>query len=287
MQSDYPRQTTPVVIWLISALVAAFVLELILLSPWLGGIGPTLVNNLVLTTGNLHGGKIWTLFTHSLVHSTGNPLHLLFVLLGLFFVGRELEPILGARRFLGLYTGSILTGGLLWGLVNWVHGGVHLGAGAALIGFLVVLAGVQPALQLSMFFIPVSFGIRHVIYVLLGMNALGLLFYEVQGSPVPLGLTPSAQLGGMLAGWLYFRFVYTNRGLDRAPGFTLPSWLRRMKPAPKAAPKPAFIPSRKAPPSLRAEVDRILDKISHSGMASLTEEERGILDEVSRRRRTN
>jgi hypothetical protein len=35
------------------------------------------------------------------------------------------------------------------------------------------------------------------------------------------------------------------------------------------------------------EVDRILDKISESGMAALTEEERRVLDEVSRRRRSN
>jgi hypothetical protein len=35
------------------------------------------------------------------------------------------------------------------------------------------------------------------------------------------------------------------------------------------------------------EVDRILDKISASGMAALTEEERRVLDEVSRRRRSN
>lgn len=35
------------------------------------------------------------------------------------------------------------------------------------------------------------------------------------------------------------------------------------------------------------EVDRILDKISAEGMASLTAEERKVLDEVSRKHRSN
>ena len=35
------------------------------------------------------------------------------------------------------------------------------------------------------------------------------------------------------------------------------------------------------------EVDRVLDKISAHGMSSLTAEERRLLDEVSKRRRTN
>jgi len=35
------------------------------------------------------------------------------------------------------------------------------------------------------------------------------------------------------------------------------------------------------------EVDRVLDKISEQGIASLTSAERELLDEVSRRRRSN
>ena len=35
------------------------------------------------------------------------------------------------------------------------------------------------------------------------------------------------------------------------------------------------------------EVDRILDKISARGMNALTDEERRVLDEVSRKRRSN
>lgn len=279
MQGDYPRRTTSVVIWLISALIGAFVLELILLSPWLGTTGTDLVNRLVLSIPNLREWHVWTLASHSLVHSTGNPFHLLFIVLGLYFVGRELEPILGARRFLGVYAGTILLGGLTWAAVNWSHGGTHIGAGSALIGFLVVLAGVHPALQVSMFFFPVSFNIRHVLYALLALNALGLLFYEIRGAAVPLGLTPSAQLGGMLAGWLYYRYFHANQDMDRAPGLNLPSWLRNWRrPPAKAQPGTSLRP--KPAPKLGAEVDRILDKINSQGFGSLTDQEKRTLDEA-------
>jgi len=149
MHGDYPRRTTSAVIWLISALIAAFVLELVLLSPWLGASGRDLVAKFPLTIDNLQHGRLWTLLTHSFLHSTGNPFHILFTILGLVFIGRELETLLGSRRLLGVYAGAILLSGLCWTAINWVHGGAHIGAGAALFGFLVVLAGVNPGLQLT------------------------------------------------------------------------------------------------------------------------------------------
>jgi membrane associated rhomboid family serine protease len=278
MHGDYPRRTTSAVIWLISALIAAFVLELVLLSPWLGASGRDLVAKFPLTIDNLQHGRLWTLLTHSFLHSTGNPFHILFTILGLVFIGRELETLLGSRRLLGVYAGAILLSGLCWTAVNWVHGGAHIGAGAALFGFLVVLAGVNPGLQLTLFFFPVSFGIRHIVYAVVAVDVLCLVFYEIGGAPVPLGLTPSADLGGMLAGWIYFRYLHANNGWDRAPTLELPKWLRR-EPKPVSSKLPAA-PSRKSSPQLRAEVDRILDKINSHGFGALTDEEKRVLDEA-------
>lgn len=281
MQGDYPRRTTPVVIWLISALLAAFVLELILLSPWLGSSGAAVMRYLPLTIGGLQSGYVWTLVTHSFLHSTDNPFHILFTVVGLVFVGRELEALLGPRRFLGLYAGGILLGGLAWAAVNWLHGGVHIGAGSALFAFLVVLAGIHPSLELTLFFLPISFRIRHVVYVILAVDVLGLLFYEISGARPPLGLTPSAHLGGMLAGWIYFRFLHAGQGWDQAPGLALPAWLKwRPKRPATLAPKPPASRSGRPTPQLRAEVDRILDKINSHGFGALTEEEKRLLDEA-------
>jgi membrane associated rhomboid family serine protease len=278
MHGEYHRPSTPVVIWLVSALLAAFVLELVLLSPWLGASGAAVMHYLPLTVEGLRSGYVWTLFTHSLLHSTDNPFHILFTIVGLIFIGRELEAVLGPRRLLAVYVAAILTGGLAWAAVNWTHGGVHIGAGSAILAFLVVLAGVHPHTEMTLFFFPVNFRIRHLVYAALAIDVLGLLFYEISGARAPLGMTPSAHLGGMLAGWIYFRYFHAGNGWDRAPGMALPAWLRwpkRTRPTP-SSPGPA----RRSNLPLRAEVDRILDKINSQGFGALTEEEKRVLDEA-------
>ncbi len=266
-------------VWLVSTLIAAFVLELVLLSPWLGNSGAGIVNRLTLTIPGLQHGHLWTLVTHGLLHSTGNPFHILFTILMLVFIGRELEPLLGARRFLAVFVAAIALGAIAWAAVNWVHGGVLIGAGAAVLGLFVVLAILSPQMEMSLFLIPVTFRPKHLIYVLLALDGFGLLFYEIMGASPPLGLNPSAHLGGMLAGWLYCRFLHANQGWDRAPGFTLPAWLRR-GPKQAASTLASAVTARKASPQLRAEVDRILDKINSEGFGALTAEEKRSLDEA-------
>jgi membrane associated rhomboid family serine protease len=279
MGDPYPRKATSAFIWLISALVAAFVLELILLSPWLGATGPALVSQFPLTIGSLQSWHLWTLLTHSLLHSTANPLHILFTVVTLGFIGRELEPRLGSQRFLAAFVGAILSGALLWTAVHWTHGGTHIGAGAGLLGLFIVLAGISPHMEMGLFLLPVTFRLQHFVYVILALDVFGLLFYEILGSPAPLGITPSANLGGMLAGWLYLRFLHADPGTIRPAGFTLPAWLRRW---PKSKPSTSSRPtsSGKPTPQLRAEVDRILDKINSEGFGALTPREKRALDEA-------
>lgn len=275
-RDDYPRRTTSAVVWIVSALVAAFVLELILLSPSLGSAGAVVMKFLPLSVEGLSHGYVWTLVTHGFLHSTGNPFHILFTILGIVFVGREIEAVVGSRRFLGIFAGALFVGGLGWAAVNWTHGGGHIGAGSAVFAFLVVLAGIHPHLEMTLLFFPVHFRIKHLVLALIVVDVLGLLFYEISGAPPPLGLTPSAHLGGMLAGWVYFRFLHAGNGWDRAPGWSLPAWLRW--PKRRAGTKTSPSPSAKTTPHLRAEVDRILDKINSQGFGALTEEEKRILD---------
>lgn len=277
LRPHYPRQATSVLVWLVATIVAAFVLQLVLLSPWFGS-GTARVNPLALTIPGLSDGYGWTLVTHSFLHDT-HSLHLLFTLLGLIFVGRELEPVLGSRRFLGVYAGAIILGGLAWTAVHWRYGGGHLGAGAGVYGLLVVLAGVYSEMKMKVFLIPLTVRLKHIVFTLLGLDLGGLLLYELRGADVPLGLTPSAHLGGMLAGWLYIRYLHARNGWDRDTSFSLPAGLGspiRKDPIPPTI----DLPRRRPVADLRANVDQILDKINSHGFGSLSVEERRTLDEA-------
>jgi hypothetical protein len=107
------------------------------------------------------------------------------------------------------------------------------------------------------------------------------------------GVAHLAHLGGLVAGFFYLK-------LDWRPS----SKLDRMRKATRVR-RLAIVPrdegeDETAPPAatgspwarvderrLLDAVDRVLDKISAEGMSSLTAEERRLLDEVSRRHRTN
>src|SRR4051812_9855357 len=94
MRGDYPREKTSVLIWLICAVVAGFLLQVGLSYLWPNG-GQSLVNELSVSVENLRRGHVWALFTHSLLHDQQNLFHIGVNLLGLYFLGRELLPVLG------------------------------------------------------------------------------------------------------------------------------------------------------------------------------------------------
>lgn len=281
IRGDYPQRHTSAVVWLVAALIAAFVIELLLLSPWFGTAGEALISQLRLTVRSVQSGHVWTLLTHSLLHSL-NPIQISFTILGLIFIGREVEPLLGRQRFLAVYTGSILLGALAWTAVHWVHGGVHVGATAGIMGLFVVLTCLYPDQEvdfLILFLIPVSVRPKYLAWGLVALNALGLAIFEIPGTLAPFDYAPSVHLAGMLAGWVYFRYFHANNGWDRAPTVDLPGWMRR-----DAKPAGALSVSgrklEKSATDLRAEVDVILDKINSQGFGALTEEEKRLLDEA-------
>jgi len=281
LRSDYPQRNTSAVVWLVAALIAAFVIELVLLSPWFGAAGEASVSQFRLTVRSIQSGHVWTLLTHSLLHSL-NPIQISFTILGLIFIGREVEPLLGRARFFAVYIASILLGALAWTAVHWVHGGVHVGATAGVMGLFVVLACLYPNQKvdfLILFLFPVTVRPKYLAYGLVILNALGLVIFEIPGTYAPLDYAPSVHLAGMLAGWLYFRYFHANNGWDRVPTMELPGWLRRDgKPADEAIVSGPKL--EKSAADLRAEVDVILDKINSQGFSALTEDEKRILDEA-------
>jgi membrane associated rhomboid family serine protease len=282
MHDDYPRNRTNALTWLISAIVGAFVLQFVFLR-WFNQ-GSALENFLALTVQNIKAGKIWTLVTYSLLHSTSNLLHIVSNLLGIYFLGRVLEPLLGSRRFVWLFVGAVVTGALLWVATHWQGGGAAIGASAGVAGLFVVFACFypnQPMTFLLFFILPVTLKPKYVAMALLALELIGFLFYEIMGGVSPFGssIAHSAHLGGMLAGWIYFRYVHdANWSLKSSrTDIELPRWLKKQAKAPTIAVEPLDTTRRE---DLRAEVDRILDKINSHGFGALTADEKRLLDEA-------
>jgi membrane associated rhomboid family serine protease len=283
MQSDYPRNTTNAVTWLISAMVAVFVLQFVFLR-WFN-LGSSLESGLSLTVDGVKSGKVWTLLTYSFLHSTGNLLHIVGNLVGLYFVGRILEPLLGSRRFVWLFTAAVAAGAALWLATHWqMSGGSAIGASAGVLGLFVVFACFypnQPMTFLLFFVLPVTLKPKYVAIALLAVELLGFAFYEVMhaASPFGSGVGFSAHLGGMLAGWIYFRYIHEAGWRLRKPSsdIELPRWLRKKPKAVAPPPVQIDLTSRE---DLRAEVDRILDKINSDGFGALTADEKRLLDDA-------
>jgi membrane associated rhomboid family serine protease len=286
MRDEYPRERTSALTWLISAIIAGFILQLALGASVFRN-GSRIEELFGLSTATLRQGAVWTLFTHAFLHSTGFIIHGLFNVLALYFLGRELMPMLGARRFMGIFSAATVVGGLLWALTHWRFGAeMHLGTTAAVDALFIVFACFfpnQPVSFLLFFVVPVTLTPKQVAFALAGFALVVFFGYELPGNPLPFDATiaSSAHLGGMLTGYLYYRLIQEGRwfgSADRA-AVDVAQWI---KPAKKtAAPAPVAEATVGAPASredIRAELDRILDKINSHGLASLTVEEKRLLD---------
>jgi membrane associated rhomboid family serine protease len=285
--TDYPRQRTSVLIWLIASILAVFVLQVMFIVLPLGD-RRMISNLLALSVDRLRAGEAWRLLTYAFVHGD-NPLHVAFNLLGLYFAGREVLPLVGPRRFLALFFTTVLAGSLAWSASNWNHGGVLFGASAGVMGVLVTYACFfpdSPIKLLVMFVLPVTVKPKHLVMVLAAFDVVGYFVYEFNHPANTLNIAHSSQLGGMAAGWLFHRLVVEGRWPRRGGvQMELPGWLRRRNKGP-AAPVYKVNVTRSSPvhaasaADLRAEVDRILDKINSQGFGALTPEEKRRLDEA-------
>jgi membrane associated rhomboid family serine protease len=283
MQDSRSSGKTTVLGWLMVAIVAGYVLDTVVMRVFDGG--DLIERFFALSPAALRSGHVWTLFTYGFLHAQGldRLLHIVVNLLGLFFLGRALLPVLGEARFLFVYSAAVILGGVCWAAVNWHSGGSLLGASAGVMALLIVFACLYPNQEMTFllfFVIPVTIKPKYVAYLAAAVDLFGCLAYEIRGSLTPFNYAHSAHLGGMAAGWLYFRFVHSAswRLPSRRATIELPKW---MKQSPKTgASAQSFKVNVGSRENLRAEVDRILDKINSQGFGALTAEEKRILDEA-------
>jgi len=235
---------------------------------------------LALHPGDLALKEPWRwvrLLTYGFVHHWPPQFgHILFNMLGLWFLGRDVESLYGRKEFLRLYLALILVGGLVWAVTGKLRevpeGDTLLGASGAVVGIVLLYALNFPHRTLILFPLPIP-----VRAWVLGLFIVGVdLFRAVSES-----LNPDAEnhvaytvhLAGAAFAFFYYRFRWN---LSRFPGawFSL-DWF---KPRPK-------LRLHEPPPEeldLNEEVDRILEKIHREGEASLTRKERRTLETASR-----
>src|SRR5436309_1141919 len=83
--------------WLIGVNVACFLVQMMTREEgWFTGA-------LILDAGKVMQGQVWRLLTATFLHSTTDPLHILFNMLFLWWFGRQVEDELRSREFLTFY----------------------------------------------------------------------------------------------------------------------------------------------------------------------------------------
>jgi membrane associated rhomboid family serine protease len=227
----------------------------------------------------------WTLITYMFVH--GGLMHILFNMLGLFFFGPPIEARWGSREFLKFYFICGMGGAILSFLFARTH--PIIGASAAVYGVGLAFAMNWPDTPIYIWgIVPIPAKILFSLLVAFS------LFSAFTGRSD--GVAHFAHLGGIVAAFVYMKWDVHRRsaalarwrkGKSRKKLSVVPG--RNDEPA---RPEPSAPGQRSQPSSadeaqLLGELDRVLDKISASGMSSLTPAERKLLDDVSRRYRHN
>jgi membrane associated rhomboid family serine protease len=232
-----------------------------------------------------HGFYPWQLITYQFMHASF--MHLLFnMVFGLWMFGMEVENTWGSKKFLTFY----LLCGVAAGISQLILAPIiepsqtlspTVGASGAVFGVLIAFGMMFPDRYIFIYFLlPIK--AKYFVMILI---ALGVL--SVGGNDNVANL---AHLGGALAGYLYM--LYDIRGFKlKAKVRSMPGWFTPTPKQENAGYKDVVdakvFDIRDAKKDDRADlqthIDSILDKISQSGYQSLTEDEKKILFEASKK----
>ncbi len=247
---------------------------------------------------------LWQPLTYQFIH--GGLSHLFFNLFALWMLGSDVEKEFGARKFIVFYILSGIGAALFHLIVTPMIGpsGPTVGASGSIFGILIAYAMLFPNRSLMIFplFIPIR--AKYFILILIGIDLLG-------GFGANDGIAHFAHLGGAAAGFLLFKFgdqigifrfvdnilgkaknktnsqrqnlgsIFGSRTDDQSKVYKV-NWQKR-DPAPPPPPEKTNNFSVDGEEVTQAKIDEILDKISADGYQSLTEKEKQILFELSRK----
>ncbi|MEO5721878.1 MAG: rhomboid family intramembrane serine protease [Chthoniobacterales bacterium] len=251
----YPVHVTTLLVGLhsIAAIAAAF----------LSAFGVTGILSLLLFDSNAAlSGSVWQLATYAFVHPPSGLIWFAIEMYMLFMFGREVERFIGRRAFITLYLLLLLAPTLLlsvWGLSQRTMIG---GSSAIHFGIFVAFATIYPRVEM---------------FLRIMVKWIALAF----GAILTLQLFASHAWPELTVLWLSIGAAFLFIRM-RGIGPELEWWSgvkEKFQPKPKFKVVPRSSPSRVVEPeNVYESIDPLLDKISKSGINSLTASERRTLD---------
>ena len=232
-----------------------------------------------LSKEGIERGFVWQLLTYQFMHA--GLLHLFFNGWAIYAFGRELETLLGGKKYLALFFSSGIVGGvfqvltaLLW---PQLFGGSVVGASACAFGLVAAFALMFPERELMIlifFVIPVRLRAKTLLIISAVLAGGGVVFSE---SILGGNVANAAHLGGMAMGWFFVRKIMQG-DWSQLTGALRPAAQKEIR-RPSLEP----MPKKSGGDFLADEVDPILDKISAHGIQSLTARERDILESARKK----
>jgi len=233
--------------------------------------------------------EIWQLITYQFMH--GGFMHIFFNMLALWMFGMEVENLWGSKKFLTFY----LVCGVIAGVAQLILPAMFneiqaptIGASGAIFGVLVAFGMLFPDRYIYIYFIlPVKAKYFILFYI-------ALEFYSIPGGGDVAHL---AHLGGALAGFIYVLYDKKSSlsknpfygSTNRSGGKFFDSFknatnvFKKKDDEIEDAEYYDLNNNRNDPEVSQEEIDKILDKISQSGYQNLSEREKKVLFEASKR----
>ncbi|NUN47850.1 MAG: rhomboid family intramembrane serine protease [Candidatus Brocadiae bacterium] len=211
----------------------------------------------------VHRFRIWQVLT--CVFLSHDTLQLLFDMLPIFFFGRMIEETFGKRQLATVCVAGSVLSSLAFVVIAWISGfpgTAWAGATGAVMAILVVSALQWPNTSVIFFFIPMP--LKYLCLLLVAV-------YAAHGVRT-LGVGAAAPLAGAAFGLAYWKLK------DRVSA-TLVRWDEQHARRERRKDEEKRI-------NQEGRIDGILEKIAREGIQSLTAEERRLLDEASRRKRS-
>ncbi len=146
----------------------------------------------------------WQLITYGFLH--GNLTHIFFNMLMLWMFGRELEIVMGSRRFLTYYMTCVIGAGIVQLIVETMGGTGYptVGASGGVFGILLAFGMAFPNRMILLLIPPIPMKAKYLVVLAGGME----LYFGISGARP--GIASFAHLGGMLFGFLLLQYWRQN-----------------------------------------------------------------------------